>query len=225
MIIKDLLVKGWSVLWHPFRWFKGKTIVLSSKVKGVKGNSLWTENCLLKKSLFVFDGKNNSINLSGCEVYNCTLFLRGDGHRIDIEEGVRLYNMQIKIIGSGNSVLIGPKSTLGSGHIVSGGKQISIRIGKNCMIADGVDIWSTDTHSVFQEGKLINEPQSIIIGDHVWIGKDVAILKGVIIGNNAVVGMRSLVTKDILSGTLNVGSPAKQIKEGIDWRRSNPNNE
>lgn len=225
MIIKDLLVKGWSVLWHPCRWFKDKTIILSSIVKGIKGNSLLTNKCLLKKSQFFFDGKDNSINLAGCEVYNCTLFLRGDGHRLVVAEGVRLYNMQIKIIGSGNTVFIGPKSTLGSGHIVSGGKHISIRIGENCMIADGVDIWSTDTHSVLQDGKLINEPESITIGDHVWIGKDVAILKGVTIGDNAVVGMRSLVTKDIRPGTLNAGSPSKELREGVDWRRRNPDNE
>ena len=76
------------------------------------------------------------------------------------------------------------------------------------MIAEGVDIWSTDTHSVFQDGQLVNKPESIIIGDHVWIGKDVAILKGVTIGDNAVVGMRSMVTKDVPPATLSVGSPA-----------------
>ena len=93
------------------------------------------------------------------------------------------------------------------------------------MIADEVDIWSTDTHSVLQDGKLVNEPASIIIGNHVWIGKDVAILKGVTIGDNAVIGMRSMVTKDVPSATLSVGSPARVIREGIDWNRWNPNNE
>lgn len=182
------------------------------------------DNCSVKRSSIVFQGDGSEIALNSSDIYNCTIFLRGQGHKLIVEEGVKLHNMWIRIIGSGNTIHIGPKCTFGSGHIVSGGKGITIKTGRNCMFADGVDIWSTDTHSVFQEGKLINEPQSIIIGDHVWIGKDVAILKGVIIGNNAVVGMRSLVTKDIRPGTMNVGSPSKEIREGIDWRRSNPNN-
>ena len=141
-----------------------------------------------------------------------------------IEEGVRLHNVSIRIIGWNNLVHIGSASTVGSGQIVCGGKGISIRIGKECMFADGVDIWSTDIHSVLQDGVLVNVPESITIGDHVWLGKDVAVLKGVNIGDNAVVGLRSLVTKDIRPGTLNVGSPAKEIREGIEWTRENPNN-
>lgn len=92
------------------------------------------------------------------------------------------------------------------------------------MFADGIVIWSTDTHSVIKDGVLLNEPKSINIGNHVWCGKDVGILKGVTIGGNAVIGMRSLVTKDIRPGTQNVGSPAKEIREGIEWTRINPNN-
>ena len=182
------------------------------------------ERCWVKKSDISFYGKENKIDLKNCEIFNSTIFLRGEGHRLIIEEGVHLYNMWIKIIGSGNTVHIGKKSSFGSGHIISGGKGTDIQIGQGCMIAEGVDIWSTDTHSIFQDGELINPPVSITIGNHVWIGKNVAILKGVTIGDNAVIGMRSLVTKSIRPGTLNIGSPSKEIKEGIEWNRRNPNN-
>ena len=142
-----------------------------------------------------------------------------------IEKEAHLQNIRIKIIGNNNIIHIGPRTSLGSGNLVSGGTGISIQVGQDCMIAEGVDIWSTDTHSVFQDGQLVNKPESIIIGDHVWIGKDVAILKGVTIGDNAVVGMRSMVTTDVPPATLSVGSPARVIREGIDWNRCNPNNE
>ena len=62
-------------------------------------------------------------------------------------------------------------------------------------------------------------------GHSIQTAKDVTILKGVTIGDDAVIGIRSVVTKDIKPGTLNVGSPSKEIQSGIDWSRINPDNE
>lgn len=214
-----------SIILHPRWWFKGNTVLILSSIKGERENHIHMEKCFVKKSEICFSGNSNVIELNNCEVYNCVIFLRGRGHKLIIEKGARLHNLWIKIIGNENTVHIGSKSSFGSGHIIAGGKGTSIRIGENCMIADGVDIWSTDTHSIIQNEVLINEPASISIGNHVWIGKDVAVLKGVTIGDNAVVGMRSLVTKNIKANTLNVGFPAKEIKQEINWNRSNPNNE
>lgn len=225
MDFKKICLRGWSILTHPHLWFNGKTRFLFSKVKGKEGNYFRTEESFIKKSLIIFSGKGNAVDLKrGCELFNSHITLRGSGHLLLIEEGAHLQNMRITIIGKDNTIHIGPRTSFGSGNLVSGGNGISIRIGQDCMIAEGVDIWSTDTHSILKDGQLINEPKSIVIGDHVWIGKDVAILKGVTIGDNAVVGMRSMVTKDIRPATLNVGSPAKEIRGGIDWNRMNPNN-
>lgn len=225
MRIKDILVRIWACFIHPYWWFKWKTMVLLTNIKGLGGNDLQMEKCTVKKSSITFSGNEHLISIKGSEVFNCIIFLRGKGHKLVIDEGVRVHNMWIKIIGNGNTIHIGSNSTFGSGHLVCGGHNISIQIGKNCMIADGVDIWSTDTHSVLQDGELINKPKPITIGDHVWIGKDVAILKGVTIGDDAVIGMRSLVTKDIRPSSLNAGSPSKELRNDINWRRNNPNNE
>ena len=179
---------------------------------------------MVKKSTLTFKGSDHQIKVQGSEIFQGDIFLRGKGHKLIIDEGVKLYNVRIKIIGTGNTVHIGGGTSFGSGNIICGGNGISITVGEKCMMADGVELWSTDTHSVLQDGKLVNAPQSIIVGNHVWLGKDVAVLKGVTIGDNAVVGMRSLVTSNIRPGTLNAGSPAKEIRDNIDWRRSNPNN-
>jgi len=226
MNLKNICLRCWSILTYPHLWFNGKTRFLFSKVKGMKGNDFKTEESYIKKSVICFSGKGNTIDLKrGCELFNCNILLRGSGHLLLIEKEAHLQNIRIKIIGNNNIIHIGPRTSLGSGNLVSGGTGISIQVGQDCMIAEGVDIWSTDTHSVFQDGQLVNKPESIIIGDHVWIGKDVAILKGVTIGDNAVVGMRSMVTTDVPPATLSVGSPARVIREGIDWNRCNPNNE
>ena len=57
----------------------------------------------------------------------------------------------------------------------------------------------------------------MIIGNHVWIGKDVTILKGVHIADGAIIGA-GVVVKDIPARCLAVGNPAHVIKENVEWK-------
>lgn len=52
----------------------------------------------------------------------------------------------------------------------------------------------------------------VIISNNVWLGDNVVVLSGVKIGNNTIIGANSVVTKDIPSFSIAVGSPAKVIK-------------
>ena len=52
-----------------------------------------------------------------------------------------------------------------------------------------------------------------VIGNDVWIGRESIIMPGVTIGQGAIIGSGSVVTKDIPDWTIAVGSPAKVIKE------------
>lgn len=56
------------------------------------------------------------------------------------------------------------------------------------------------------------EPQPIKIGDRVWLGANVVVMKGVTIGKNSIIGMNSVVSKDIPENSVAVGSPAKVIR-------------
>ena len=213
-----------AAITHPVLFFRDRTSLLLTKVRGSGKNRFICKNAAVKKCDIRFRGMDNSIELNGCDLFNSRIFLRGKGHRLVIERDVKRYNVYIKIIGSGNTVIIGKETTLGGGNIICGGSGIPIRIGEACVIAEGVDIWATDTHSIYQEGILTNEPAPIIIGNHVWLGKDVAILKGTSIGDGAVIGMRSLVTRDIPAATLSTGSPARVIRENVSWSIDNPDN-
>ena len=56
-------------------------------------------------------------------------------------------------------------------------------------------------------------PKPVKIGNNVWIGSDTTILPGVTIGDNSVIGAKSLVVKDIPENVIAIGSPCRQIKE------------
>ena len=55
------------------------------------------------------------------------------------------------------------------------------------------------------------------IGNHCWIGCNSIVLKGVSIGDGAVVAAGSVVTKDVPPGALIGGNPAKIIRENVYW--------
>lgn len=64
-----------------------------------------------------------------------------------------------------------------------------------------------------------SEPtRPIVIGNKVWIGTNVTVLKGVKIGDGCVIAAGSLVTKDIPANCLAGGVPAKVIKENVKWK-------
>jgi acetyltransferase-like isoleucine patch superfamily enzyme len=124
-------------------------------------------------------------------------------------------------IHSGLHIIILKNATLklGSGYISRHLKikcYSSISIGENVAFSENVTIWDSDAHEINYEGYVKTAP--IIIGDHVWIGTNVIILKGVTIGNGAIIAAGSVVNKDIPAHTLAAGVPAKVIKNNIDWK-------
>jgi acetyltransferase-like isoleucine patch superfamily enzyme len=92
-----------------------------------------------------------------------------------------------------------------------------IEIGHGTIISTNCNISDSDSHMVILKGIKKVNTKAIVIGDHVWIGKNVTILKGVKIGNNAIIAAGSIVTKDVPNNTLFGGNPAVIIREGVDW--------
>lgn len=93
-----------------------------------------------------------------------------------------------------------------------------VTIGKNCFIASSVRIIDNDGHPSNPIQRRQHEPvpeegiKPVIIGDDVWLGSEALILKGVTIGNNAIIGTRAVVTKDVPENAIVAGNPAKVIK-------------
>ena len=89
-----------------------------------------------------------------------------------------------------------------------------IQIGRDCAI--GPNCYLTDhDHGLNPRFPPLQQPmmaKKTILGDRVWLGANVTVLKGVQIGNNAVVGAGSVVTKDVPENAIAVGVPAKVLR-------------
>ncbi len=130
---------------------------------------------------------------------------------------------------------------IGSRTFVGGGCKFicinSITVGDDVLISWGCTFMDNNAHSIYWEerkndvkdwkkgivegaiGKYKNwdkvESKPIIIGDKAWIGFDVVIMKGVVIGERAVIAAGSVVVTDVPADSVYAGNPAKEVKKII----------
>ncbi|MGN0687945.1 MAG: sugar O-acetyltransferase [Oscillospiraceae bacterium] len=89
--------------------------------------------------------------------------------------------------------------------------QGGIYIGDGALIGHNVVI-ATLNHNFAPEKRRGMYPKPVSVGKNVWIGSNSTICPGVTIGDNAVIGAGSVVTKDVPKNMVAVGVPAKVIK-------------
>lgn len=109
-------------------------------------------------------------------------------------------------------LIIGDRVSIGDRTEIHCGDKIEI--GNGTFISWDCCIMDRDYHSIDSERE---KKLPIRIGKHVWIGCRSLILKGVTIGDGAVVAAGSVVTKDVPEKTLVAGNPAKVIRDIISW--------
>ena len=91
----------------------------------------------------------------------------------------------------------------------------AVTIGEDCLLGS-VMLIDNDFHSVHFDKR--NDPSAIksapiIIGNRVWLAGQSAVLKGVTIGDESVVGFRAVVTKDVPAKKIAAGNPAIVVKD------------
>lgn len=119
----------------------------------------------------------------------------------------------IRVVEGGTLVIKGKGFINENVQITCGDR---IEIGDGCFIGRDVIIRSYDAHEILKEGYQVSAP--IKIGNNVWIGQSAMILKGVNIGDGAVIAAGSVVTKDVPAHSVVAGVPAKVIDQDIEWR-------
>jgi acetyltransferase-like isoleucine patch superfamily enzyme len=127
------------------------------------------------------------------------------------------------ITGShGADILIGENSYISQEVIIN--SRCLVSIGKNVMLGHRTRIMDYDAHKI-GDIEDINKPMftskqaPIVIGDNVWTGFGVTILKGVSIGRGSIIGANACVVSDIPENSIAVGNPARVVRGNVTWRR------
>lgn len=196
---------------------------LERKIKGSHSHGQMLTNPFLKKGdSLLFD--NFRLNI-----------LRPTGNRHYVTIGNdSMIGGSYDFFSPSGEVLIGDRVFFAGGNVICINK---IEIENDVFISWGVSLFDNDSHSLDYRDRIrdmanhLNDWRSgktnynlskdwtqvnsapIRICRYAWIGMDVTILKGVTIGKGAIVGAKSVVTKDVAPWTIVGGNPARFIKE------------
>jgi acetyltransferase-like isoleucine patch superfamily enzyme len=122
----------------------------------------------------------------------------GDGTKIRCHEG---------------EVVIGAKTVLGQECTISAYRHV--RIGEQCVVADRAMFIDFD-HGVVEVERPIRQQgiytRDVEVGSNVWIGYGACILRGVRVGDNAIIGTNCVVTKDVPANAVVAGVPARVVR-------------
>lgn len=197
------------------------SLIFFMRVHGsLRHNRAVLSGAKVSEGIISMDGHDNSLVILG-NVFRTRIEITGTGNTVRIGKQCSLAHSRLVIRGNNLFVSIGAGTTVGSMFLGCMGDGNSLTIGEGCMFSEEIDVWNSDSHPLYNaSGELINPSQPVHIGNHVWVGKRAKILKGVTIGDNAVIGMDSMVTKDVESNTLCAGNPLRVIKSDINWDRS-----
>ena len=131
--------------------------------------------------------------------------MRATGKNINIEKGASF----------SRKCSLGDNSGIGINCTIHG----DVTIGRNVMMGPNVSIY-TRNHCIERIDIPMNKQgatkeRPVIICDDVWIGCNVVILPGVVVGSHSVIGAGAVVSKNIPEYAIVVGNPAKIIKSRI----------
>ena len=144
----------------------------------------------------------------------------GPGVQFEIGREARVYLGRWSWIGHGTKirahegeVRIGAKTVVGQECTISSYQHVSI--GRECIVADRVMLIDFD-HGVVEVDRPIRlqgiYKRDVRVGNNVWVGYGAAFLRGVTVGDNAVVGTYSIVGKDVPANAVVAGVPAKLLR-------------
>lgn len=187
------------------------------------------------------NGNNNliMINKTNHILYPLYINISGNNNTLEISDNNYIQgNCFINIGIDKNHFVTNCKMTIGNSNRFSGfgeneitmvNSNCSIEIGNECMFSNGVALYNTDGHPIYslcnetsevsRKPTNIKNPTKLTIGNHVWIGKNATILKGVTIPNDCIIGRDALCASKNFSEEHCViaGNPAKIVKHNVTW--------
>lgn len=210
-----------------------KDLLVCAKVDYVRMNYLRKNNDYESHQSRIINLKRSSINVEHSAAINLSGTLTLNEGAPKGSKKTTVFHMQensVLIVRGhfkayyGSEICLYPNASLelAYGYINAGAQircQEHIRIGNGCAIGRNVMIMDFDAHELtYSDGTKNRVTAPIMIGNHVWIGANATVLKGVTIGDGAVVAAGAVVTRDIPANTVVAGVPARIIKRNVEWR-------
>src|SRR5262245_4779315 len=178
------------------------------RIRG-RGNEIRTSAAVLRRCSIDIIGDDNIIEImpNAC-LLGTRIRMRGSRHRLWIGADACAHGGGFSFDYGGCSVRVGAKSTF-FGVEIGATEGSSIEIGEDCLFSSAVEIRNGDSHSLLdaRSARRLNQAKDVSIGDHVWLGTRVLVLKGSRIGSGSTVGAASVVTGEVPDNSLAVGSP------------------
>lgn len=161
---------------------------------GSKSMLYWRSKCVVSKGGKIHIGQNVSVGRTGRKYHVAMPFYTT--LLADVPDSV---------------ICVGDNTRL-NGVYIHAHKKITI--GKNCVMASGVNIIDANGHQTYSDNRTVgqDEPKEVEIGNNVWIGLNATILKGTIIGDNCIVSAGSVVRGTFPQDSIIVGNPARIVK-------------
>lgn len=193
----------------------------NEEISSLKNNSI-IGNISLEKSKIKFSGSGNMIVCkNNVKLKSCTIRFDGNNSLIYMCGGV----INAKIIMANNCVLYVGNNCFFNPYsiqiLIKCSEQKHFFVGDHCMISTGVSFENSDAHLIYSidTRERINSSASIFIGDRVWLGQNVQVLKNSKIHSGSVIGANSVCAgKRIPSNCVAAGNPCRVIKENVFWR-------
>ena len=188
------------------------------------------------KASFFNAGSNTIIcnNPDSVEFIDSSININGEGNIVVIEDGAKMNGCVLKINGD-NSLLYLSKSkhwyyldaTVNNNTAVYFGKNCyfngrmtvvtserqNVFVGKDGLFSYGICIRTADPHLVYDcnTKQRLNHSASVLIGDHVWLGQAVMLLKGTQIGSGSIIGAGAVCAGKMCTPT----HPLPEILQGL----------
>lgn len=145
-----------------------------------------------------------------------------NGSRVEVGED-SIIHAKVSFDAPGGRVKIGDRCYIGQSHIVC---HTGVTLGNDVVISWGATIVDHNSHSLdwnYRKNDILYWAKGkkdwsdvkiaeVAIGDRVWIGFNAIVLKGVTIGEGAIVAAGAVVSKDVEPYTVVAGNPARVVR-------------